>query len=106
VTGGGLAANLARVLPDGLTATLNRSTWSVPPIFQLIEQRGRVAPEEMARTFNLGIGMVAVLPAEDVDRALAVLMGRHVDAWVLGEISAVDSAADSGAVRLVGTPPS
>jgi phosphoribosylformylglycinamidine cyclo-ligase len=106
VTGGGLAANLARVLPDGLTATLDRSTWSVPPIFQLIEQRGRVAPAEMARTFNLGIGMVAVLPAEDVDRALAVLMGRHVDAWVLGEISAVDSAADSGAVRLVGTPPS
>jgi phosphoribosylformylglycinamidine cyclo-ligase len=101
VTGGGLAANLARVLPDGLVATLDRSTWSIPPIFSLIEQRGRVAPQEMERTFNLGIGMVAVLPADDADRALAVLMGRHVDAWVLGEITAGD-AADSGAVRLVG----
>jgi phosphoribosylformylglycinamidine cyclo-ligase len=103
VTGGGLAANLARVLPDGLVATLERGTWSVPPIFSLIEQRGRVAPEEMERTFNLGVGMVAVLPADDADRALAVLMGRHVDAWVLGTVTAGD-AADSGAVRLVGTP--
>jgi phosphoribosylformylglycinamidine cyclo-ligase len=104
VTGGGLAANLARVLPDGLSATVDRSTWSVPPIFSLIEQRGRVAAEEMERTFNLGIGMVAVLPADDADRALAVLMGRHVDAWVVGEVSAVDTPADSGAVRLIGTP--
>jgi phosphoribosylformylglycinamidine cyclo-ligase len=56
----------------------------------------------MERTFNLGIGMVAVLPADDADRALAVLMGRHVDAWVLGEITP-GNAADSGAVRLVGT---
>ncbi len=103
VTGGGLAANLARVLPDGLVATLDRGTWSVPPIFSLIEQRGRVAAEEMERTFNLGIGMVAVLPADDADRALAVLMGRHVDAWVLGEITAGE-ASDSGAVRLVGSP--
>jgi phosphoribosylformylglycinamidine cyclo-ligase len=106
VTGGGLAANLARVLPDGLIATLDRDTWSVPPIFSLIEQRGRVAPEEMERTFNLGIGMVAVLPAADADRALAVLMGRHVEAWVVGEITAADAAAstEAGAVRLVGTP--
>ncbi len=103
VTGGGLAANLARVLPDGLVATLDRGTWSIPPIFSLIEQRGQVAPEEMERTFNLGIGMVAVLPADDADRALAVLMGRHVDAWVVGEVTAGD-AADSGAVRLVGSP--
>lgn len=103
VTGGGLASNLARVLPDGLVATLDRNTWSVPPIFSLIEERGRVAAEEMERTFNLGVGMVAVLPADDADRALAVLMGRHVDAWVLGEVSTGD-AADSGAVRMVGTP--
>jgi phosphoribosylformylglycinamidine cyclo-ligase len=103
ITGGGLAANLARVLPDGLVATIDRGTWSVPPIFSLIEQRGRVAPEEMERTFNLGVGMVAVLPADDADRALAVLMGRHVDAWVLGSVTSGD-AADSGAVRLVGNP--
>lgn len=103
VTGGGLAANLARVLPDGLTATLDRGTWTVPPIFSLIAERGRVAPEEMDRTFNQGVGMVAVLPADDADRALAVLMGRHVDAWVLGEVTA-NGSDDGGAVRLVGTP--
>jgi phosphoribosylformylglycinamidine cyclo-ligase len=103
VTGGGLAANLARVLPDGLVATLDRGTWTIPPIFSLIEQRGRVAPEEMERTFNLGIGMVAVLPAADADRALAVLMGRHVEAWVLGEITA-GGTGEAGGVRLVGTP--
>jgi phosphoribosylformylglycinamidine cyclo-ligase len=101
VTGGGLAANLARVLPEGLAATLDRGTWSVPPIFRLIEERGRVETEEMERTFNQGVGMVAVLPADDADRALAQLMGRHVEAWVLGEVTADE---DGGSVRLVGTP--
>ncbi|MDQ1648563.1 MAG: phosphoribosylformylglycinamidine cyclo-ligase, partial [Frankiaceae bacterium] len=56
----------------------------------------------MERTFNLGIGMVAVLPAEDADRALAVFMGRHVDAWVLGTIAEGDQS-EAGAVRLVGS---
>ena len=85
VTGGGLTANLARVLPDGLTAAIDRSTWSPAPIFELIAQRGQIAPEEMERTFNLGVGMVAVVAADAADRAVELLRERGVDAWVAGE---------------------
>ncbi|MGB8652221.1 MAG: phosphoribosylformylglycinamidine cyclo-ligase [Mycobacteriales bacterium] len=100
VTGGGLAANLARVLPDTATARLDRATWSPPPVFGLVQQRGRVEQAEMERTFNMGVGMVAVVPAVDVDRTLALLTARHVDSWVLGEVVAGD-----GGVVLEGTHP-
>ncbi|WP_020501203.1 phosphoribosylformylglycinamidine cyclo-ligase [Sciscionella marina] len=86
VTGGGLANNLGRVLPEGLTAVLDRDTWNPAPVFGLIAQRGRIDRAEMERTFNMGVGMVAVIDPEDVDRALAVLTARHVPGWVLGEI--------------------
>jgi phosphoribosylformylglycinamidine cyclo-ligase len=90
ITGGGLALNLARVIPPGLSAVLDRGTWSPAPVFALIGRRGRVDREELERTFNMGVGMVAVVSAEDVDRALAVLTARHVPAWVLGEIKAAE----------------
>ena len=101
VTGGGLAANLARVLPERLTAHLDRSTWSPPPVFGLVQGRGRVEQAEMERTFNMGVGMVAVVAPHDVDRALAVLMARHVPAWVLGEVR----EDGSGGAVLTGTHP-
>jgi phosphoribosylformylglycinamidine cyclo-ligase len=93
ITGGGLVANLARVIPQGLSAVLDRGTWTPAPVFALIGRRGRVDREELERTFNMGVGMVAVVSPEDVDRALAVLTARHVPAWVLGEVNAseVDS---------------
>jgi len=93
VTGGGLAANLARVLPQHLAARLDRSTWTPLPVFDLVQRTGSVPQAEMERTFNMGVGMVAVVPAEDVDRALALLTARHVDAWVLGELVAGDGSA-------------
>ncbi|GAA2563510.1 phosphoribosylformylglycinamidine cyclo-ligase [Pseudonocardia hydrocarbonoxydans] len=93
VTGGGLGRNLERVLPDGLSAHVERNTWTPAPIFNLIASRGRVERAEMEKTFNMGVGMVAVLPADDVDRALAVLTARHVPAWVLGEVSRTEDAA-------------
>jgi len=86
ITGGGLARNLARVLPDGLGAVVERGSWTPQPVFRLIASLGRVERAEMEQTFNMGVGMVAVLPADDVDRALAVLTARHVPAWVLGEV--------------------
>ena len=100
VTGGGLASNLSRVLPEGLDAVLDRATWSLPAIVRLIADRGRVEQAEMERTFNMGVGMVAVVAAADADRALAVLMGRHVKAWVLGTV--VASAGTGGIARLNG----
>jgi phosphoribosylformylglycinamidine cyclo-ligase len=86
VTGGGLTANLARVLPAGLTAELDRTTWTPAPVFKLIAGRGRVDRDEMEHTFNMGVGMVAVLPPDDVERAQAVLTARHVPSWVIGEV--------------------
>lgn len=96
VTGGGLVANLARVMPQGLTAVLDRGTWSPAPVFPLIAQRGRVARAEMEATFNMGVGMVAVLAPEDVDRALAVLTARHVAAWMVGEVKPSKDVAVAG----------
>ncbi|QUH05445.1 phosphoribosylformylglycinamidine cyclo-ligase [Saccharopolyspora erythraea] len=108
VTGGGLAANLARVIPEGLTAVLDRGTWTPDPVFRLIAQRGRVETSEMEQTFNMGVGMVAVVTAEDVDRALAVLTARHVPAWVLGEVAkqpTVEEAGEHDRVVLRGNHP-
>ena len=90
VTGGGLTANLERVLPPGVTAMIDRATWDPAPIFRLIAERGQVAPEEMERTFNLGVGMVAVVPEPAADDAVKLLRGRGVDAWVAGEIRRSD----------------
>ncbi|MET0236347.1 MAG: phosphoribosylformylglycinamidine cyclo-ligase [Kibdelosporangium sp.] len=99
ITGGGLVANLARVIPPGLTAVLDRGTWTPAPVFALIGRRGRVEREELERTFNMGVGMVAVVSAEDVDRSLAILTARHVPAWILGEIDAADVEAPRAVLR-------
>ncbi|MDZ7734400.1 MAG: phosphoribosylformylglycinamidine cyclo-ligase [Acidimicrobiia bacterium] len=72
VTGGGLAGNLARVLPDDVDAEVDASTWERPRIFGEVQRLGEIADEEMARVFNLGIGMVVVVPAEDAFKALDV----------------------------------
>jgi phosphoribosylformylglycinamidine cyclo-ligase len=93
ITGGGLAANLARVLPEHLTARLRRQEWAPPPVFDLVQRTGRVEQAEMERTFNMGVGMVAVVPPEDADRTIALLLGRHVPAWVLGELVEGDGSA-------------
>ena len=86
ITGGGLANNLARVIPDGLTAALDRRAWNPLPVFGYISCHGRVSREEMEKAFNMGIGMVAVLPADDVDRAMAMLTARHLWSVVLGTV--------------------
>ena len=88
VTGGGLAANLARVLPAGVTADVDRSSWTPPPVFELVRSVGQVAADELERTLNLGIGMVAVVAAGDADSAVRLLQGRGVDAWVCGSVTA------------------
>ena len=86
VTGGGLAGNLERVMPEGLTAHVARPTWTPGQIFRTISSVGKVDLSEMEKTFNMGVGMVAVVSAEDRDRALAMLTARHLDAWELGEV--------------------
>src|SRR5271166_4681586 len=87
VTGGGLAGNLERVIPHGLVAEVDRGTWTPAPVFAMIAQRGRVSRAEMEKTFNMGVGMIAVVAPEDTDRALAILTARHLDCWVIGAIN-------------------
>lgn len=86
VTGGGLAANLARVLPHGLMATVDRSTWSWPAVFSVIAELGGVPQADLERTLNLGAGMVAVVAPEKADEAVAHLNASGQSAWVMGEI--------------------
>ncbi len=106
VTGGGLAGNLARVIPDGLIAEVDRGTWTPAPVFAMIAQRGRVSRAEMEKTFNLGVGMVAVVAPEDTDRALAILTARHVDCWPLGTVTKPGKNAEPGdGAKLVGEHP-
>jgi phosphoribosylformylglycinamidine cyclo-ligase len=86
VTGGGLPGNLPRSLPPGLSARIDRASWEPPPIFRLLADLGPVEDEELARATNLGVGMVAVLPSAEADRAAGFLAERQVPAWVMGEV--------------------
>lgn len=92
ITGGGLAGNLVRVLPEGTGAVVDSSTWEPPRIFGEIQRLGEVDDEEMAKVFNLGIGMVIAVPAEAVSSALTVLAGAGHRAHPVGEIVAGDRA--------------
>jgi phosphoribosylformylglycinamidine cyclo-ligase len=86
VTGGGIAGNLARVLPPDVDAVLERSNWEVPRIFGEIQAAGDIDSEEMARVFNLGIGMIAIVPADDVHATLDVLRTAGHRAVEIGRV--------------------
>ena len=86
ITGGGLAANVARVLPAGLIADVDRSSWTVPPVFSTVRELGSVPWEDLEGTLNLGVGMVAVVDPSAVDAILRVAEGSDIPAWVLGEV--------------------
>ncbi|QOV37312.1 phosphoribosylformylglycinamidine cyclo-ligase [Streptomyces ferrugineus] len=101
ITGGGLAANLARVIPDTLHATVDRSTWTPAPIFDLVGRTGSVERLELEKTLNMGVGMIAIVPEESADAALATLADRGVDAWFAGEI--MDRGEHTTGAALVGT---
>lgn len=88
ITGGGIAANIARVLPSHLAADIRRETWTPPAIFTVIGREGSVAQGELERTFNMGIGMVAIVPAEQADAAVHSLTSRGVPSWACGEVRA------------------
>ena len=86
ITGGGLAANVARVLPAGLIADVDRASWTVPPVFSTVRELGSVPWEDLEGTLNLGVGMVAVVDPSAVDAILRVAEGSDIPAWVLGEV--------------------
>ena len=87
ITGGGITDNLPRILPKGLCAQVDLSTWEVPPLFQHLQQLGSVAQDEMLRTFNMGIGMIVVVPAEQAKKAKAILNRANERHFLIGRIS-------------------
>lgn len=100
VTGGGIAANLARVLSGELGAVLERTTWTPPAVFDVIARHGEVSRAEMEATFNMGAGMLAVVAKDERERARDLLRARGVTAWAMGEVT-----HEPGSVRLEGTHP-
>ena len=119
VTGGGLAANLARVLPQGVFARVDRSTWTPPAVFEVVRELGQVPLADLERTLNMGIGFVAVMPAAHGDLAIQILKTQGIDAWLLGQVSDLATApiqdgvevvrgtkgVDGGSVQVVGMSP-
>jgi phosphoribosylformylglycinamidine cyclo-ligase len=103
ITGGGLAANLARVVPEELSVTIARATWQPAPIFDVVRRVGAVSQDDLESTLNCGVGMVALVPPDDVDRAVATLGRFGVQAWVAGEVSVDEQRG--GKVHLVGQYP-
>ena len=110
ITGGGLAANLARVIPAGLTARVSRRSVSVPAVFQVFAGLGGVSWEDLEDTLNLGVGMVAVVPEESVDSVIALSRDGGIPAWLLGDVvgeevegepAPVGSAGANTATRLI-----
>jgi phosphoribosylformylglycinamidine cyclo-ligase len=99
ITGGGLAGNVARVLPDDAEAVIDRRTWEVPRIFTEIQRLGDVSDDEMRRVFNLGIGMVVVVPPEEAHRTLDVLRTEGHRAAQIGVVE-----PGHGRVRIVDGP--
>ncbi|HLH75328.1 MAG TPA: phosphoribosylformylglycinamidine cyclo-ligase [Candidatus Binataceae bacterium] len=87
ITGGGVPENLPRILPGNLRAQVRRGAWPVPPIFELIQRCGAIGAAEMERTFNLGLGMIAIFDPAEVDAALTYLRRRRLAAYVIGELS-------------------
>jgi phosphoribosylformylglycinamidine cyclo-ligase len=90
ITGGGIAANLARVMPGHVVGVVDRSTWSPAPVFGMVRDVGNVEPRELEHTLNLGIGMVAVVDSAVGGNAIDILAEHDIEAWVCGEVVARD----------------
>jgi phosphoribosylformylglycinamidine cyclo-ligase len=100
ITGGGIPGNLARVLPDSCDAVVHRGAWDRPRIFAEVQAAGAVADAEMEQVFNLGLGMLAVVPGDAVHAALDAVRSAGHDAWVVGEIT-----PGHGRVTMTDDPP-
>jgi formyltetrahydrofolate-dependent phosphoribosylglycinamide formyltransferase len=86
ITGGGITDNLPRILPEGISAKINRGSWPIPPLFSFLERAGDVPIGDMYRTFNMGIGMIVACAPEDVDHAVDTLAASGEKSWLIGEL--------------------
>lgn len=86
ITGGGLLENIPRVLPSALGVRLNKGSWDMPPVFNWLQQAGNIAETEMHRTFNCGVGMIAITAAKDANHTMQALAEAGEKGWVIGEV--------------------
>ncbi len=86
ITGGGFEGNIPRVLPHDCRVVIRAGSWDVPGIFQFLQKEAALDDDEMHRTFNMGVGLVLVLPADEVDRAGGILRESGVNSWIIGEV--------------------
>ncbi len=87
ITGGGFIDNIPRVLPRGLSVRIEKGSWPVPVLFRKLQEKGGVREKEMLRVFNMGIGMVLVLPPRSAHQAIEFLEGLGEKAWIIGELT-------------------
>ena len=99
ITGGGIAENTARVIPKGLTATYDRSTWQLPIAMEFFAKHGSVPQSDMERTWNCGIGMVAIIDPSVADLAMRSLAARGMKSWVAGEVKKSDENIGSSLIN-------
>ena len=100
ITGGGFQENIPRVLPETAKAVINTNSWDLPPVFKWLQEKGNVDAFEMYRTFNCGVGMIACVPADKADAAVALLNAEGEQAWIIGHIE--DAVEGEEQVDLVG----
>ena len=99
ITGGGIAENTARVIPDNLTAVYDRSSWALPVEMEFMASLGGVPQADMERTWNCGIGMTAIVAPAEADRALRTLGARGMKAWVAGSVKERQSGERGSALE-------
>jgi phosphoribosylformylglycinamidine cyclo-ligase len=99
ITGGGLADNTARVIPDTLTANFERSTWSLPPELLFLAGEGAVPQSDYERTWNCGVGMIAIVGPDSADLTIKAIAARGMQAWVAGSVSATTPGAARSALE-------
>jgi phosphoribosylformylglycinamidine cyclo-ligase len=100
ITGGGFQENIPRVLPATAKAVINTKSWDLPPVFKWLQEKGNVDAFEMYRTFNCGVGMIACVPADKAESAVALLNAEGEQAWIIGHIE--DAVEGEDQVDLVG----
>jgi phosphoribosylformylglycinamidine cyclo-ligase len=86
ITGGGIPGNLIRILPPGCEAMVDPGSWEIPPLFRILQRAGEVSTDEMRDVFNLGVGLIAVLPVDAVPGVQAAALADGVATWTMGEI--------------------
>lgn len=87
ITGGGIPGNLSRILPQNITAVVDKNSWSVPAIFQLIKNIGKISESEMFKVFNMGIGYIFVVEQSEIKKSLSILNKEGYKSYIIGKVS-------------------